>query len=371
MRIGIDGRFMSKQRTGIGNYVENLVQGLPLYLPQHKYFVYSNSRMDGLPGVANCESRVDKYFEHCPGGFWFRYRCPSLIRRDDADVFWSSYPILPANLPDRMLKVITVHDLVWLRFPETTSRYNLLVQRLWSEKAIKDADRIVAVSQTTRDAVVQQFGVPQEKMRLVYPGISERYRPQDHDASARYISQTYKVPTRYMATVCSVEPRKNLSLLVEALRILKSRGQVPCPLLVAGAKGWRNSALFDQVREARLTEDEIRFLGYLPTSDLPQFYGGAQVFLFPTLYEGFGLPPVEAMACGTPVIASNAPCMPEVLGEAAVLESPSDAESFAEAILRVLGDEKKRAELSASGVKQASKFSCHASVMALAAALTE
>src|SRR5579863_77804 len=131
---------------------------------------------------------------------------------------------------------------------------------------------------------------------------------------------------------CTVEPRKNLKVLIKTLKILKNKGQLACPLLVVGAKGWKNSHLFQEVKDSGLTSNEIRFVGYLPDEDMPFFYSGAQVFLFPSMYEGFGLPPVEAMACGVPVIASDAQCMPEVLGDAAILESSANADGFAAAI---------------------------------------
>jgi glycosyltransferase involved in cell wall biosynthesis len=192
-----------------------------------------------------------------------------------------------------------------------------------------------------------------------------RYKRRDRQQAAEYISRKYGVTPNYMATVGTVEPRKNLKLLVEVVRILKSNGQLKCPLLVVGASGWKSSPLFRQIQAAGLTENEIRFLGYLPDEDLPFFYAGAEVFLFPTLYEGFGLPPVEAMACGTPVIASNARCMPEVLGEAAILEPPDNAQRFADAILNLRAHGNLRREMQAAGVHKAEEYSCHASAKKL------
>jgi glycosyltransferase involved in cell wall biosynthesis len=213
--------------------------------------------------------------------------------------------------------------------------------------------------------LIKRLGVPREKTKLVYNGVAGRYKPQDQTKAAEYVSRKYGVPPRYMAFAGTVEPRKNLSLLVKALGILKFSDRLDCPLLVAGASGWKDSPLFRDIRTAGLTEGDVRFIGYIPDEDMPLLYGGAQVFLFPSLYEGFGLPPVEAMACGAPVIASDAPCMPEVLGDAAILEPLTSPERFATAILRVLADDQVRAVLRAKGIQRAQCFRYESSVREL------
>jgi glycosyltransferase involved in cell wall biosynthesis len=261
---------------------------------------------------------------------------------------------------------VTIHDLVWLKYPETTSYFNLFVQKMWTSKSIEEADCIIANSRSTKEDLIETLGVPPEKIRIIYPSISARYRVGEKDEAARYISEKYRVPASYVAALGSVEPRKNFGILVEAMRLLKARKQLLCPLVIAGASGWKNSALHEQIRSAGLTEDEIRFLGYVPDSDLQRFYGGASLFLFPSLYEGFGLPPLEAMACGTAVIASNARCMPEVLGDAAVLLPPNDAAAFADAISNLLNDEAQREKLQAKGVARAQRFNWKDSARQLA-----
>ncbi|SRR6266436_9316953 len=365
MRIGIDGRPRGSWRTGIGNYVHGLVQLLPQVAPGHQYFLYSNKEIDLALDETRVRKQIDGSFRLWPGSLWHLTRCGGLARKDRLDVFWSTAAILPAHMPAGVFKIVTVYDLVWLRFPETMTGYTFLVHKMCARRAITSADLIVVISRSTGDDLVRLLGVPTQKIKLVYPGISERYKPQGPEKAAAYISAKYRVPLRYMAAVGTVEPRKNLKLLVEVLRILKSNGQLDCPLLVAGAKGWKNSHLFQEIQAARLTENEIRFLGYLPDEDLPFFYAGAQLFLFPSLYEGFGFPPLEAMACGTPVIASNARCMPEVLGDAAILQSPTNANSFADAVARVLADESLRRSLRVAGIQQAQRFRWESSVKQL------
>jgi glycosyltransferase involved in cell wall biosynthesis len=362
MRIGIDARPLSKRRTGIGNYIHGLVELLPKVAPQHDYFLYSNRRIDPTFTEGKYCRQFDRAFRWCPGSFWLVGRGSQLALRDVLDVYWASDPILPFRMPARVLKVVTVHDLVWLRCPETTTGYNLFVQTICARRAIAEADYVVVVSRSTQDELIQRLRVPREKTKLVYNGVADRYKPQDQTKAAEYVSRKYGVPSRYMAFAGTVEPRKNLSLVVKALGILKCSDRLDCPLLVAGASGWKDSPLFRDIRAAGLTEGDIRFVGYIPDEDMPRFYAGAQVFLFPSLYEGFGLPPVEAMACGAPVIASDAPCMPEVLGDAAILEPPTSPERFATAIVRVLADGQVRDALRAKGFQRAQCFRYETSV---------
>ena len=362
MRIGIDARPLGKQRTGIGNYTQGLVELLPRVAPRHDYILYSNRGIDLSSPEDAFHKRIDATFGWCPGSFWLLGRGAHLARRDAVDVYWATNPVLPLGMPAGILKVVTVHDLVWLRCPETTTRYNLFVQNMCARKAINEADYIIVISRSVQDELIQTLGVPREKTRLVYPGISERYKPHEQEKAAEYISRKYGVPRRYLATVGIIHPRKNHQFLVGVLRILKEKGQLDCPLLVVGPIGWKNSPLFQEIRAAGLTENDIRFLGYVPDEDMPMFYAGAQVFLFPTLYEGFGLPPVEAMACGTPVIASNAPCMPDVLGDAAILEPLTGHERFATAIRRVLEDDDLCMALRTKGIQRAQSFRYETSV---------
>ncbi len=365
MRIGIDARCLRKPRTGIGNYIHGLVRLFPQVGPEHDYFFYSNREIDLAVSGKRVNEQIDRAFGWCPGTFWLRERVGSLIDRDRLDVFWATYPMLPARVPSGVLKIVTVHDLVWLRFPETTTNYARWVQKIWTRQAIESADLIATNSHSTAEDLVRELGASEAKIQCVYPGVSDRYKRRDPLHAAEYISKKYGVPPNYMAAVGTVEPRKNLKLLVEVVRVLKSNGQLKCPVLIAGASGWKSSPLFRQIQAAGLTEDEIRFLGYVPDEDLPFFYSGAEVFLFPTLYEGFGLPPVEAMACGTPVIASNARCMPEVLGDAAILEPPDSAQRFADAILKLRANPNLRRAMQAAGVHKAEDYSCQVSAKQL------
>jgi len=356
MRIGIDALSLSKRRTGIGNYVYNLIEALPRLAPGNNYFLYSNREIEPQFPQRIVQKRLDPTFRWCPGSLWLLTRGQSLIRDDRLDVFWATGPLMPRGIPAGVRRVATVYDLAWLRYPETMAPYTLYVYKTWAEASIAKADLIVTISVSTRDELVASLGVPVSKTCVIYPAASERYKPQDRLIAAHYISTKLGVPSLYMGAAGTIEPRKNLEVLIRALGILKDRGQLNCPLLIAGAKGWRNSSLFRAVAEMGLSEQDVRFLGYLPDEDMASFYAGAQVFLFPSLYEGFGIPPIEAMACGTPVIASDSQCMPETLGDAAMLVPAHSPELFAAAITRVLSDENLRRSMGAHSIRHAQQF---------------
>jgi len=366
MRIGIDARGLSRQRTGLENFAVGLIRELPQLRPDYSFFLYSNRQMNTKLPDAQLRSVVEDAWRFVPSSFWMRARGRALARRDALNVFWSPYPIISSGIPKNVLKIITVHDIVWLKYPETTSNFNWLIQKLWTSKSIAEADRIIVSSQSTQKDLTDILGVAPEKLRLIPCGVSEHFAPTSQEDSARFISSKYQVPSRYIAALGSIEPRKNLTTLVEAIRLMKVRNALECPLLIAGGKGWKNSALFEQIRSAGLSESDVRFLGYMPEEDLPRFYSGARLFVFPSLYEGFGIPPLEAMSCGTPVLASNAQCMPEILGDAAVLIPPTSAEGFATSISRLLSDQTRLEALRQSGILHAKKYRWKESAMRLA-----
>jgi glycosyltransferase involved in cell wall biosynthesis len=356
MRIGIDALPLRTRRTGIGNYIYNLIQLFPRFAPCHDYLLYSNREVEPQFPEGSIQKRLDSGFRWWPGSLWLLTRGRTLIKADQINVFWATGAVLPPSIPACVRKIVTVYDLVWLRYPETMARYTLYVHKMWAEASIARADLVVTISASTRDELVRSLGVPLSKTRVIYPAASERYKIQDSSVAAQFISAKYAVPSYYMAAAGTIEPRKNLEVLIRALGILKTRNQLNCPLLIAGAKGWKNSSLFRTITEVGLTQNDVRFLGYLPDDDMASFYAGAQLFLFPSLYEGFGFPPIEAMACGTPVIASDSQCMPESLGSAATLVPARSPDLFAAAIFKALSDENLRRSMRAAGIQQAQQF---------------
>lgn len=252
--------------------------------------------------------------------------------------------------------VITVHDLSCFRFPQfhPVDRVRFMQRRL--PAAIESADRIIAVSEFTKCEIVDYFRVAPEKISVVQEAADARFNPLSKEQTATVLQQWGLQDRAYFLFVGSLEPRKNLGLVLDAYAALPAPMQRRYPLVLAGAEGWRREQF--QARLTRLADAGlVRELGYVPHEDLPALYAGCAAFLFPSIYEGFGLPPLEAMACGAPVIVSAKASLPEVVGDGALIVSGDDAEQLAGALHRLVEDPDAAAQLATRGLARAREFS--------------
>jgi glycosyltransferase involved in cell wall biosynthesis len=279
-----------------------------------------------------------------------------MILRDQLDVFWGTNNMLPLGLPPALAKVLTIHDLLWPLYSKPAHPFHRCMYWLFFERSARQADRIIAVSQSTARDLERLFAVPESKIGVIYHGVSPAYSPQDPRAAAELVANKYGASKDYILTVGTVGPHKNLITLVEAMKILRERGQLSFQHLAVGAKGRKRARLLNARRSSGLTAEDVHFLGFVPDKDLPVLYSGSCALVFPSLYEGFGLPLVEAMACGVPVVASNTSSIPEVVGDAALLVPPTQPEAFAEAILRVRSDMDLRRRMIEKGLSRAASF---------------
>jgi glycosyltransferase involved in cell wall biosynthesis len=270
------------------------------------------------------------------------------------DVLHSPHYTTPLA-PGRWRRVITFHDVTFFLLPQ---RYPIL-RRLYfqgaSHAGARLADLVIAVSETVKGDVVRHLGLAAEKVRVVPLAPGPGFQPLEDPARMEAVRDRYRLPPRFILNVGTLEPGKNQATLVRAFHRLKGQG-LEQGLVIAGQKGWMYEKLFRLVDGLGLGKD-VRFVGHLPEADLAAVYNMADLFVFPSLYEGFGLPPLEAMACGLPVVASNAPALAEVLNGAALLVNPSDVDALAEAAARALRDKRLRSRLRRQGLERASQFS--------------
>ncbi|HEX5483537.1 MAG TPA: glycosyltransferase family 1 protein [Terriglobia bacterium] len=357
MKIGIDARPLIKKWGGIPRVLREILEALNRIDQVNDYFLYANRDFELSFDNPRWHKRVDLLFSHLPGTLWLQIGARRVILRDRPDLFWGTSQVLPLNLPSTIAKLLTIHDLVWKRHPKTTTAYDQFIQRLFTKRSIAAADRILPPSGSTKKDILDLFGVPPEKIHVIYHGVSPKFRPYDSKYASESISSKYNLLPKYVFTVGTLEPRKNLGSLIDAFIMLKKRGNFTHQLVIAGPQGWGNLKLQEKAKKEQIAPDDIRFLGFVPDEDLPLLYSGAAAFVFPTLYEGFGLPLLEAMACGTPVACSNRSSLPEIGADAAIYFNPESADEIAHAIDKLLGDQTLRQNLMQRGLQRVQQFS--------------
>lgn len=352
MRIGIDARLVYYSRAGIGQYIMRLAEALARLDNNEEEFILLQSRKDRTRIVNGHNfNRVSLW---TPSHHWLEQTTLRLeIGRIRLDVLHSPDFIPPFQRNCR--SVITVHDLAFLLYPhfltKEAARYYGQI-----DQAVRHTDHIIAVSESTRQDTIKLLGVPERKITVIYEAANPIYRQVDADEARRHVVETYDLDRDYILFVSTIEPRKNLPGLLHAYRKLLDDYKCSEGLVLAGSRGWLSEEVYDTVEALHLT-DHVRFLGRVPSEHLLYLYNAARLLVHPSFYEGFGLPPLEAMTCGTPTIASNVSALPEVVGDAAILIDPHDIDGLTVAMWRVLTDQDLRASLIAKGLKRAEIFS--------------
>jgi glycosyltransferase involved in cell wall biosynthesis len=255
----------------------------------------------------------------------------------------------------RARTVFTLHDLIFLRYPEYHLPYNRWYLTLAIPRYLRAADVIITPSAHSKADVIEFYGLPESKIKVIYEAPAPTFKPQTDPAALARVRQKYALPQRFILHVGTIEPRKNLTRLLEAFQPLVA-DRPDLKLVLIGKKGWLYESFFERLKALGLVEAVI-FPGYIDEADLPACYQLAELFIFPSLYEGFGLPPLEAMACGTPVISSNSSSLPEVIGDAGLLIPPTDTAALSAAMDQLLDNADLRADLTQRGLAQAQKFS--------------
>ncbi|MGE5619282.1 MAG: glycosyltransferase family 4 protein [Sphingomonadaceae bacterium] len=284
---------------------------------------------------------------------WEQSLQPLAVARERLDILHSTSYVQPLLCPAK--SVVTMLDLSFLRLPHSFNRGNRIYLSTMARLSAHRCDRILTISESTRQDVIHFFGVPGDKVEVTYLGVDPVFKPAEPGLLARFRSER-RLPERFLLYVGTLEPRKNVERLVEAYARTRADYQIPHKLVLGGAKGWLYDRIFARVRELGL-ETEVLFTSYIPYDELPLWYNCADIFIYPSLYEGFGLPPLEAMACGTAVITSSVSSLPEVVGDAAITVNPFDVDALARAIASVLEDATLRQRLRTEGPKRAGRFS--------------
>jgi glycosyltransferase involved in cell wall biosynthesis len=360
MRIGIDGKVISSRAGGIGTSAFNLVRSClhtaAGHYPQMEFVIFTGPHTcaEGIQGT-NCT--VDGRFRGIESSLLRHlFFIPRGLRAQRIDIFHGFDHIGVPLFAKVGRYVATVHDMIPLLWPQWVTRKHRLVVTAAYYRLRQQADQVIAPSEATKADIVRHLQINPQRIAVIPWGCDDRFQPGGDPEHFAAVQQRYHLPAQYLLFVGTLEPRKNLTTLLHAYAMLRAeRRGGDLKLVVVGRTGWLYADIFDTVNTLALDEDVI-FTGFVDDEDLPSLYRGAQLLVFPSLYEGFGLPILEAMASGVPVISSNLASMPEVAGNAAILVDPHDPKAIAEGIARVLAEERLREALIQKGLARARCF---------------
>jgi glycosyltransferase involved in cell wall biosynthesis len=356
LRIGINALLLNQgagyRQTGVSRYIDRLLRALPAALEEDTLCIYSGRGSEPL------EEELAGSWKRAPVGgerpesriLWEHLGLPAMARKDKLDLFHGPVNVVPPGLP--CPSVVTIHDLALLRFPEqvTKRRYQYL-SRTMSASA-KRAGRIITISEHTKRDIVELLHVEPEKIAVTPLGVDNRFRPLESGAIAQFRSQA-GIERPFVLFVGTLEPRKNLPNLLNAFAFITN--DVPHDLVVIGPEGWLTSGIHETAERLQRS-GRVQFRGFVPDGQLPAWYSACDLFAFPSLYEGFGLPALEAMACGAPVVTSTTSSLPEVVDAAAIIVDPSNVEAIAGGMRQVLTEPELARDLSRRGQERAKVF---------------
>ncbi len=362
MIIGIDGNEANvEQRVGISEYAYELLSQFKKYRVSSPSVLSSGSKDIEYQVYLKDEPRKDlpkeseywKYRVITPKKLWTQVRLTLdlYLHRPKPDVFFTPTHYAPRFSP--VPTVISIMDLSFLFYPELFKKNDLYQLKNWTNYSARNAKRILTISKFSKDAIMKEYGLPDERVVVTYPGLKETFRMSSQVITMNRIKSKYGISDKYILFVGTLQPRKNITRLIEAYSLVKP---ADTDLVVIGKKGWLYEEILDAPKKYGV-EQSVKFLDFVPDHDLPSFYQHAVCFVLPSLYEGFGLPVLEAMRYHCPVIISNTSSLPEVGGDAALYVKPDDVSDIAEKIQKVLESEKLRKEMVEKGKKQAARFS--------------
>lgn len=355
MKIGIDARALSGRFTGDRTYWRGLLAGLSEIDRENQYLLYLRE-----PAEEGAEIALGPNFERrlIPSGndrVWSFVHFPRALKADGVDLAHVQYtvpPVMPCPV------VTTIHDISFRLFPELFTAKDRLILNTGLPGSLRRAARVIAVSENTRRDILKSFpGIDPAKIVATPLAADPRYHaptPAEQDSGRMLVNERYGLAGPYLLSVGVLQPRKNVPLLLAAFAEAKTEASLPHKLAVVGKCGWLSQETEAAIREAG---EGVVMTGYAPDEHLPALYANAEAFCYPSLYEGFGLPPLEAMACGCPTLSSNASSLPEVVGQAGILLDPHDREVWTQAIIQVATDPRLRERLHEEGLRRAALFS--------------
>lgn len=352
MRIGIDASTIGTQ-GGPRTYVLNLIESLLKIDKENEYVLFYNSEehsgkfpkaREVVVPFSNPATRLLR--EHLLMAYHYKRECLDIIHNPKSAI----------SLLKPCKTVVTIFDLIPVTNPETEKWMARIYWKVQIPTAARHADFVITSSEFAKREIIRRYGTSEERIKVIPIAYNNYCRPMDPGREADEVRRKYSIPDSYILYVGTIQPRKNIDTLVKAYsKLVKTKG-VTHKLVITGRKGWLYGPLFELIKSEGM-EQNVIFTGFVPDEELPYIYSSAELFVYLSLFEGFGIPPLEAMACGVPVICSNTTSLPEVVGDAGILEAPLDQEGIEKSMLTVLESPSLRREMQDKGFLQAKKFS--------------
>jgi len=355
VNVGILSWIIDRQRTGVDNYLYGTLEKM-IKMGKSENITLIHHKKSEDPVYQHCK---DVLIPHVPLNLTCYIGMPYAVKKANVDVLhfpahWHTQS-LAFFLNRNVKKILTIHDLIPLLYPDS---YSPNLARKWNTSLkliVNRVDHVIAVSQKTRDDCIKYLKIPPENITVIPNGFNDAFQHlQNIEEVKKYIKTTYNLDD-YILFAGRIEARKNLTTLIKAFYQLKKSG-LNHKLAIIGGKGWKHEEVLHEIQRLNL-QHEVIFPGYVPDEDLVKFYNAADLFVYPSLYEGFGLPPLEAMASGIPVITSNTSSLPEVVDDAGIMVDPLDVEALTEAMFKVLGDKNLQRKLAEKGLSRSKEFS--------------
>ncbi len=357
MRIAFDGTTLRPGRTGVGYYTEHLLQHLAAELADDELVVVSNQPIETTrplpPHVRTVRGRW--LTTRTSRMAWMQFQASPMLRELDVDVVHFTNGMMPLSSP--IPTVVTIHDMSLTLYPRLHPLRRVLLNRPLVNLAARRADAIITVSESARRDITRLYELPPGRVHVIHEAAAPSFRPVHDARQIARVRARYGLAPRTILYVGTIEPRKNLPALLDAFAARRRTGELrEHQLVCAGPYGWLSRGVENQIRRLRI-DQAVQFTGYVPFADLPALYSASEMFVFPSLYEGFGLPVVEAMACGTPVITGRTPALAEVAGGAIEQAETLDAEGLGAAMVRLALSPERRARRTVLGLHRAAAFS--------------
>ena len=357
MNIAINTLSLNRTKVGMGNYICNLVNNLAKIDKKNNYYIFVSERNKGFFNIDQDNFKIINLGKSVTRGLnrflWEQFSLPKYLKKNRIDVLHSPGFVIP--FLSRAKNIVTIADMTFMTHPQVHTLFKRAYFGLFMPCSIRKADTVLAISESTKKDILDLVKVDPDKIQVTHLAHGGEFRLIDKKKAKGFATTKYKINPPFIIFVGMIEPRKNLARVFTAFSEMKKDGMMH-KLVIVGKKGWKYKEIFEIARKLDLDKD-IVFTGYVPDKDLAILYNAAEMLVYPCLYEGFGIPVLEAMACGCPVITSNVSSMPEVAGDAALLVDPESTENIKSAMSRLIKDRKLNQDMVKRGLKRSDEFS--------------